>query len=227
MVPKKTIIVSSILSMILVGAVLPSCAQNLYQKSLSIQEQEALAFEKCILCIEQAAQDAQSYSEFIQNLNKICSQDDFSKYPVIKEFLKKLLIWMVRHNHLVIAGRELDTIFTKDNRCQRTNANYFVISHGSYSRLRPQKENEVKLSKHGFVFWRYSEKTPLIHGKTVIIEKNPFELKKRLVGEQLGFMIGFKGIFLDIESRLTGKSYMFFMGRAQRVRAVDLTPFSK
>jgi hypothetical protein len=48
-----------------------------------------------------------------------------------------------------------------------------------------------------------------------------------MIGPQLGLMKGFKGIYIDIESKLTGNAYVFFMGRVDRIRTFDLTPLSK
>ncbi len=221
----KRIIISGILFLFLAGTMIPASAHTHCSSSLDIEEQQA--FDRCILYVEQAAQDATSFDEFVLNLKKLCQQDDFSKFPVINEFLKKLFLWILRHNRFVIAGNEIADMFNQACPNRLSTARYLVVSHGSYNRLRPQKENEVKLLKQGVIFWHYSDQTRFIHGKTLIIEKNPFEIKKRVVGEQIGFMIGYKGIYLDIESRLTGMSYVFLMGRAQRVRALDITPFSK
>jgi hypothetical protein len=48
-----------------------------------------------------------------------------------------------------------------------------------------------------------------------------------MTGPQVGLMSGFKGIYIDHESKLTGDSYVFFIGHAHRIRVFDLTPFSK
>ncbi len=75
--------------------------------------------------------------------------------------------------------------------------------------------------------WRYSDASKLLKGRTLIIGRQPFEIHQKMSGPQLGFMKGFKGIYFDFESRLTGDSYVFIMGRAHRIRAFDLTPLSK
>ena len=83
------------------------------------------------------------------------------------------------------------------------------------------------LFKEGFSMWRYSDTAKLLKGKTLILERHPFGVHQRMMGPQLGIMRGFRGIFLDIESKLTGNSYVFFIGGARRIRAFDLTPLSK
>jgi hypothetical protein len=75
--------------------------------------------------------------------------------------------------------------------------------------------------------WRYSDTSMILTGRTLVIERQPFEIHQKVKGPQLGLMRCFKGIYLDIESKLTGNSYVFFMGRANRIHAFDLTPLSK
>jgi hypothetical protein len=75
--------------------------------------------------------------------------------------------------------------------------------------------------------WRYSDTAKLLKGRTLILERQPFGIHQKMLGPQLGFMKGFKGIYIDIESKLTGNAYVFFLGRAHRIRAFDLTPLSK
>ena len=74
------------------------------------------------------------------------------------------------------------------------------------------------------MMWRYSGKTTLFTGKTLIMKD--FQVKQRITGPQVGMVLGFKGLYLDTESKLTGNSYILFMGRATRAHAFDITPFS-
>jgi hypothetical protein len=93
--------------------------------------------------------------------------------------------------------------------------------------LNPFKENTVAHLKPGLSMWRYSAASILIKGRTLVLERKPFGIHQKIAGPQLGLMRGFKGIYIDHESKLTANSYIFFMGHAPRIRVFDLTPFSK
>jgi hypothetical protein len=75
--------------------------------------------------------------------------------------------------------------------------------------------------------WRYSDVSKLLKGRTLILERQPFGVHQKMVGPQIGIMKGFRGIYIDIESKLTGNSYVVFMGIVHRIRTFDLTPLSK
>jgi len=107
---------------------------------------------------------------------------------------------------------------------KKVRPDYFVISYGVYNRLNPMKENSVDRYKRGLSLWHYSDCSKLVDGRTLVLEQQPFGIKQKMTGAQLGLMVGFKGIYLDIESKLTGRSYVFFMGRTERIRVFDLTP---
>ena len=105
--------------------------------------------------------------------------------------------------------------------------NNFIFSYGVYKRLNPRKSDEIKLFKQGFEFWRYSAKSILLKSRTLVIQREPYGIKNRVMGKQIGYMMGFRGFYIDRESKITGNSYKLFIGGANRVRVFDTTPFSK
>jgi len=144
---------------------------------------------------------------------------------VIREFIDKIRCFLERAQDFHIVGIDIQDLLDKIT--SRNRPDYLVISYGAYHRLNPLKENTIARFKEGLSMWRYSDTSMLLKGRTLIIERQPFGIHQKMAGPQLGIMKGFKGIYLDVESKLTGNSYVFFMGRVQRIRAFDLTPLHK
>ncbi len=220
---KKTILATTMVFLLMAVTLLPVSAQM--ASSEEIENQETIAIDAFMNDVERVALESSTFSEFIQKLRDIVFNTDYSKYAVINEVFSKILQYLVKTQGFSIAGIHILDLLGKSS--SRLSSNYFVISYGAYHRLNPRKENSIDLFKEGFSMWRYSDTSRLLKGKTLIFERHPFSVHQRMMGPQLGIMRGFRGIFLDIESKLTGNSYVFFIGGARRIRAFDLTPLSK
>jgi hypothetical protein len=150
----------------------------------------------------------------------------FQNLPIIREILLKILSWVISRRSLYFGGYQLGQIFNNGLFGDQSSEK-FIISYGSYNKLLPgQKDERVTLFKQGFAFWRYSGQAMFSKGRTIIIERQPFNIKQQLAGAQVGFVTGFRGLHIDVESRLTGNSYVFMMGNARRARAFSLSLLS-
>ncbi len=220
---KKTILATTMVLLLMGVTLLPVSAQLTSSEELENQETTAIdAFMRDVECI---ALESSTFSDFVQKLRDHIFNKEYSKFAVINEFFSKILQYLQRTQRFSIEGIKILDLLGKSS--SRLGSNFFVISYGAYHRLNPRKENSIDLFKEGFSLWRYSDTSRLLRGKTLIFERHPFGIHQKMMGPQLGIMRGFRGIFLDIESRLTGNSYVIFIGGARRIRAFDLTPLSK
>lgn len=220
---KKTILAATMVFLLMGVTMLPVSAQMTITDDLA--SQEATTIDAFMQDVEQIAVESSTFSEFVQKFRNLVFDKDYSKYAVINEIFSKILQYLGRTQGFSIAGMNILDLLGKSS--SRLSPNFFVISFGAYHRLNPRKENSVNLFKEKLSMWRYSEAAKLLKGKTLILERHPFGMHQKVTGPQLGLMRGFRGIFLDIESKLTGNSYVFFIGGARRIQAFDLTPFSK
>lgn len=220
---KKTILATTMVFLLMGVALLPVSAQT--ASSEDLENQETTTIETFMIDVERIAVESNTFSEFVQKLRDLVFEKDYSKYAVINEMFSKILQYLVKSQGFSIAGINILDLLGKSS--SRLSSNFFVISYGAYHRLNPRKENSIDLFKERFSMWRYSDAARFLKGKTLILERHPFGIHQKMIGPQLGIMRGFRGIYLDIESKLTGNSYVLFIGGARRIRAFDLTPLSK
>jgi hypothetical protein len=220
----KKIFLAGMITILFIGiAIAPVTAQLKLTEDTSYQETRII--ERFMDDVETIAAESQTFSEFMEKLQTICLTNEYFKYPIVQEVMTKILQLLTKERALSTSGLgllDLLGVFSS-----KLSANYFVISYGAYHRLNPRKENSIDRFKERLSMWRYSDTAKLLKGRTLIFERQPFGVHQKMLGPQIGFMKGFKGIYLDIESKLTGNSYIFFLGRAHRIRAFDLTPLSK
>ena len=220
----KKIFLAGMITLLFIGiAVAPATAQLNLTEDTSYQETRTI--ERFMDDVETIAAESQTFSEFMEKLQTICLTNEYFKYPVVQEVMTKILQLLTKERALSTSGLGLLDLLGAFS--SKLSANYFVISYGAYHRLNPRKENSIDRFKERLSMWRYSDAAKLLKGRTLIFERRPFGVHQKMLGPQIGFMKGFKGIYLDIESKLTGNSYIFFLGRAHRIRAFDLTPLSK
>lgn len=191
----------------------------------NVESQETAAIEQFMDEVERIVANSHSFNEFLDKLKNLTINNDNNSYPIIRDFLHKIISYIIKHQALYIGGINVFNLLEKFS--PKAHSDYFVISYGVYHRLNPRKENSVDRIKAGLSIWHYSDASKIVKGRTLILKLQPFGTHQRMVGPQLGLMKGFKGIYLDVESKLTGKAYVFFMGRVDRIRVFDLTPQSK
>ncbi len=227
MANKKTILALGVTYLLLVLSFNSVSANNAFEKEkLCIEESNAIniLFDE----IELAACNAPNYFEFLNLLRNLLKNKGFESFPILNYIMDKILSWITSQKDTTQGGMNIKNLFDRLNFKfpKDSSKEYFVFSCGSYNRWNPRKENEISLLKPGFKFWRYSGESRLFKGRTLIIEKQPFGIKQRVMGSQIGLMMGFRGFYLDWESRLTGNAYNFFIGRVNRIIALDTSPFS-
>jgi hypothetical protein len=220
----KKIFLAGIITFLFIGVtVSPATAQMTQTENTSYQETRAI--ESFMENVESIAAKTQTFSEFIQELQNLCLSNEYIKYPIVQNLIASMLQFLTKERAL--SGSGLNLLDLLGTFSSKLSSNYFVISYGAYHRLNPRKENSINRFKERLSMWRYSDTAKLLKGRTLILQRQPFGIHQKMLGPQLGFMKGFKGIYIDIESKLTGNAYVFFIGRAHRIRAFDLTPLSK
>lgn len=220
---KKAIIATSIVILLIGITVSPISSGTTIRQGIRLQETTAI--EKFMNEIEHIASESQNFNDFVQGVKELCERDEISRFPVINELVTKILQGILKENGLSIAGIDLTDLLGRFS--IKLRPDYFVISYGAYQRLNPRKENSIDRFREGLSMWRYSDASKLLKGRTLILERQPFGVHQKMIGPQIGIMKGFRGIYIDIESKLTGNSYVVFLGSVHRIRAFDLTPLSK
>jgi len=220
----KKIFIAGMITVLFFGVIVsPATAVMTQTENTSYQETRTI--ESFMEDVEAIAAESQTFSEFIEKLQNLCDTNEYIKYPVVQDLLSRMLQFLTKERALSASGLNLLNLLGAFS--SKFSANYFVISYGAYHRLNPRKENSIDRFKERLSMWRYTDTAKLLKGRTLIFERQPFGIHQKMLGPQLGFMKGFKGIFLDIESKLTGNAYVFFLGKVHRIRAFDLTPLSK
>jgi hypothetical protein len=220
---KKIFLVGCIAFLFIGVAFQPIPAQTTPIEDIALQE--ATQIENLMDTIERIAFESTTYSEFTVNLQDLLLKNQTAKFPIVHELIVKILQFFLKRGETTESTSYILDLFERIS--GKLHPSYFVISYGAYHRLNPRKENSINRFKEGLSMWRYSEASKLLKGRTLIIERHPFEIHQKMKGPQVGFMRGFRGIYLDIESKLTGNAYVFFIGGAQKIRVFDLTPLSK
>lgn len=205
-----------------------SISANISNKENKLYLEESKIIENLFDEIELAACEAANFNEFLDLIRIVFKNIGLDSFPILKYIINKIISWITFEKELSLGNKFTKNLFDKFNLefLSENSKDFFVFSIGSYKRWNPRKENEISLVKPGIEFWRYDGNTNLFKGRTLIIERQPIGIKQRVIGAQIGLMIGFRGLFIDWESRLTGNDYTLFIGRANRIRALDTTPFS-
>ncbi len=223
MLKNKAIFAVGATFLFLAVAMIPASA-SVTKDTLFDQERESVtaALNRLMDKIE----TAENFAEVRAIIKDFCSTEMVGMFPILIEILKKILEWTFSQRRFSFADGVIGNIFSNRLFDDRSKGK-FITSFGSYNKLLPNKKDEkITLFKQGFAFWHYSGKAKLSKGRTLIIERQPFNIKQQLSGAQFGFITGFKGLHIDVESKLTGNSYVFIMGNARRARAFGLGLFS-
>ena len=223
MIKNKAIFAIGATFLFLAVAMIPASA-SVTQNKLCDQEYKSVttALNNLMDKIEKAESD----KEILKLIKGCCSNELFATTPILRDILAKIIDWIFSRRSLFSSGGIISNIFNKERFDDRSKEK-FVISFGSYQKgIFSKKDEKLTLFKQGFASWRYSGKAKLSQGRTIIAERKPFGIQQRIRGSQIGIILGFSGLFIDVESKLTGNSYVFIMGNARRAKAFDLSPFS-
>lgn len=147
--------------------------------------------------------------------------------PVLKDIFVKLIQWIISSRGFPFRTNNFGNLFGENAR-NALSKDKFIISFGSYSKRFTNigRDDSPTLYKRGFAYFRYSEAARLSKGRTIIADRSPFRIEQRVQGSQIGVLFGFNGLFIDVESKLTGNSYVFIMGNARRAKAFNFALFS-
>jgi hypothetical protein len=223
MIKNKAIFAIGATFLFLAVAMIPASASVTQNK---LYDQEYKTVTTALNTLMDKIEKAESNKEILKLIKDCCSNELFATTPILRDILVKIIEWIFSKRSLFSSGSIIGNIFNKGLLDDRSKEK-FVISFGSYQKgIFSKKDEKLTLFKQGFAFWRYSGKAKLSQGRTIIAERQPFGIQQRVRGSQIGIMLGFSGLFIDVESKLTGNSYIFIMGNARRAKAFDLTPFS-
>ena len=127
---------------------------------------------------------------------------DVNKYPILSRIISRLF------DFNFIGRRKL------------------VVSQGIGPDLSPLKDSKTAIIKP-FTTWIYSDSNNLlpIPSGTGVLSLNPFKIKT-FVGPQFGFMLRFRGVYVNIGQPTSMQSYTFFIGTAGYVGGFEFTPLS-
>ena len=188
----------------------------------SLSDQEASAAQALFDRIDQAAASSHSLQEFMGKLREICKSTLIDRFPDLKALFDRIRTFANRNPRFYLFGIPLGSNLgsTFGSRA----SSHFVLSYGVYHRYNPLRENSFTFMKNRLSGWHYRS-TNLFKGRTLILNRHPFGIGKRVIGPQAGLLRGFRGIYIDRESKITGNSYLFFIGNVEHIHAVSLTPF--
>lgn len=225
---KRNMIIAIGVTSLFLALSLSSVSGNSILSKTRLCELEINAMDKLFDEIESAAYTANNYQEFLEIVRNLYKNLELDTFPVLRYILNRILYWATAIQGYGF-GQNINNILDnfRIGGFRDTLKNNFIFSYGTYKRWNPRKEDELKLFKQGFEFWRYSGKPVLLNSRTIIIERQPFGIKQRVIGSQIGYVFGFRGVYIDRESKLTGNSYRMFIGGANRAKAYDITPFSQ
>ena len=137
-----------------------------------------------------------------ETINVLKSYLNKNEYPIISRIISNLL------NFDFIGKRKL------------------VISQGIGPNLNPLKDSNTAIVKP-VTIWLYSDLNDIlpIPSSTGILSANPFKIKT-FIGPQFGFMLRFRGIYINIGQTSSMQSYTFFIGTARHIGGFEFTPIS-
>ena len=128
---------------------------------------EERAVEQLMDAIEDAAQKATSFENFLEMLRDLLNRDRFKAFPIIRDIIDRLLNISQCKTGFSIHGQGI-TGLREEGIFPLRIKKHFVISYGVYNRLNPFKDNQIKIQKDGLTFWRYGGTSSLFRGRTLI-----------------------------------------------------------
>ena len=158
-----------------------------------------------------------SESELTEIQNNLATL--FEEFPSTGIFdnIKNIINNMIKGNHPLLSS--ISKIFL---RSRLSHSRALVISQGFSYNFNPFRQNRFKIKKP-FTFWFYST-GKLIKSKTLIFR--PLALQfQTLNGRQLGIMVKFTGVYINIIRPYPEQSYTFFAGTAHRIMGLELFNF--
>ena len=163
-----------------------------------------------------------SEQEFTDLKIKLSSLLDDLKSKNDKKEVMDVLTTFLDRNDQSLLGKILSYLLNSEILGNRE----LVISQGSGYNLNPFKESKTKITKP-FTLWLYGETSgqSLFPSGTGVVSFNPFEIKT-FTGAQMGFMLRFRGLYIQVAQPMYQQSYTFFIGTARHVGGFEFSPLS-
>ena len=136
----------------------------------------------------------------------------------LREILEKLLDWLINKSDNTLISVLLSKLLNLD----RLKNKEIVISVGWNYDINPLKKTEVKIVKP-LSLWKYADTSEQMSmpSVTVLISSDPMKVET-VVGNQLGFMYRFRGIYGHIPQQFPEQSFTYMIGTAQNAAALEL-----
>jgi hypothetical protein len=225
MIKSKMIFAVFAVFLFLAVAMIPASAQNVNNIS---EDKEYKTVNAVLNKLFDNIETVENEAQLINLINDCFTNELLESTPVLRDIFVKLIQWVLSSRGFPFGNNILGNLFGENAR-NIFSKDKFIISFGSYTKKfsRIAADDKPTLYKRGFAFFRYSDAARLFKGRTLIAERHPFRIDQRVQGSQIGILFGFNGLFIDVESKLTGNSYVFIMGNARRAKAFNFALFSK
>lgn len=224
MIKNKMIFAVFAVFLFLAVAMIPASAEPINNIS---KDQEYMTVNAVMNKLFDNIETVENEAQLLKLINDCFTNELLAANPVLKDIFVKLIQWIFSSRGFPFRNNNLGNLFGENAR-NALSKDKFIISFGSYSKrfTNIAGDDGPSLYKRGFAFFRYSEAARLCKGRTIIADRNPFRIEQRVQGSQIGVLFGFNGLFIDVESKLTGNSYVFIMGNARRAKAFNFALFS-
>ena len=154
-------------------------------------------------------------SSLIEQLTRLANLIDTAKD---QEAIGSTLLDFITGNTNPLIAKIIDALLSSTMDFDRQ----LIVSAGWGLCLNPFKKTETDFMKP-IAFWRYAEKeeTMQIPSITATLHMNPFQVKS-MMGSQIGIMLRFRGVYVQIPQQFPQQSFTFFIGSAKHVMNFEL-----
>lgn len=132
--------------------------------------------------------------------------------------IKELINWFVNQSDSTLISYLISQLMDT----QRLTEREIILSFGWNIDINPLKKDQFKIMKP-LLLWKFMDGSDLMNipSTTVLISKDPVTVE-RIVGNQIGFMYRFRGIYGHVTNQLPEKSFTYMIGSAKGVTAIEL-----
>jgi len=151
--------------------------------------------------------------------NELSNLFEDLKIQETPEDTENVLNSYINNNEYPILSRILSNLFKFDFMGKRK----LVVSQGIGPNFNPFKDGKTAVVKP-FTTWLYTDSNNVlsIPSSTGVLSFSPFKIKT-FIGPQFGFMLRFRGIYINIGQASNMQSYTFFIGTARHIGGFEFT----
>jgi hypothetical protein len=171
----------------------------LCQDNIELSLSEIKGLKDRLSTIIENLQSSRNENEILEIFESLL---DFNEYPFLSNILEQLL-----QSGFLFDGN-------------------LIFSQGWGYNFNPLKKSEIDFIKTIY-FWRYTDSANPINmpSSTGILSMDPFQVKT-FIGNQMGFMLRFRGVHIHIDRSYPMGSFTVFLGSARHVGGFEITPLS-